>query len=444
MADDDRFDEEQASSEIENEAPEAPEPSRGGWLTKSTWVALAVLFGLACFMFGILAQREVFTTDGIQIGGSSDEGADKVDTVMNLLEGEYYYRPTDPEASPFAQTLEDNAIHGMTAGLNDDYTMYLEPAQNAPIAEQMSGEYEGIGVWVDYPDGQVRIIAPMPGSPAEQAGLKSGDILLEADGTSLKGLSDDQTLSLIRGPAGTTVKLTVQREGEPQPLVLDVTRAKITTPSVIYTRVGPNGSIAHIAVTVFGDNTTAQLDAALQQAKRDGVTSVVLDLRNNGGGWVKAAQEMIGRFVTPEHGPALYEDDDPTDTAMQSEPILAGDVNAYDLPMVVLVNEGTASASEIVTGALRDYNRATIIGENTYGKGVVQTVHNFDDGSSLRVTSAEWLTPAKSEIQGVGIPPSIVVADDNTTEADEQLNAAIQALSSSPDATPQASPSPVS
>src|SRR4051794_39756685 len=216
MADDDRFDEEQASSEIERETPEAPEPKKGQWLTKSTWVALAVLFGLACFMFGILAQREVFTTDGIQIGGSTDEGTDKIETVKSLLEGEYYYRPTDPEASPFAQTLEDDAIHGMTAGLNDAYTMYLEPAQNAPIAEQMSGEYEGIGVWVDYPDGQVRIIAPMPGSPAEQAGLKSGDILLEANGTSLKGLSDDQTLSLIRGPAGTTVKLTVQREGEAQ------------------------------------------------------------------------------------------------------------------------------------------------------------------------------------------------------------------------------------
>jgi len=440
MADDDRFDEEQSSSKIEGEPTET---AKGGWLTKSTWVALAVLCGLACFMFGIVAQREVFTTDGIPIGNSSDDGTDKIDTVKSLLEGEYYYQPTDPEATPFAQTLEDNAIHGMTSGLNDDYTMYLEPAQNAPIAEQMSGEYEGIGVWVDYPDGQVRIIAPMPGSPAEQAGLQSGDILLEANGTSLKGLTDDQTLSLIRGPAGSTVKLTVQREGEAQPLVLDVTRAKITTPSVIYTRVGSNGSIAHIAVTVFGDNTTAQLDAALQQAQQDGVSGVVLDLRNNGGGWVKAAQEMIGRFVTPDRGPALYEDDDPTDTEMQSEPILAGEVNAYDLPMVVLVNEGTASASEIVTGALRDYDRATVIGENTYGKGVVQTVHNFDDGSSLRVTSAEWLTPAKSEIQGVGIPPSIVVADDETTETDEQLDAAIQELAPTPAATPKASPSPV-
>src|SRR6187200_3011542 len=158
MSDDDRFDEEQTPSEFGNETPE---PVRGSWLTKSTWVALAVLLGLACFMFGILAQREVFTTDGIQIGSSSENGPDKIDTVMNLLEGEYYYRPTDPEATPFAQTLEDNAIHGMTAGLGDDYTMYLEPAENAPIAEQMSGEYEGIGVWVDYPDGQVRIIAPM-------------------------------------------------------------------------------------------------------------------------------------------------------------------------------------------------------------------------------------------------------------------------------------------
>jgi carboxyl-terminal processing protease len=431
---DDRF----GVSEPIEEGPPAFQPGR------QTRVAIWILAALGFFLLGVLVDRTVFDQgQGLSSitdpsSGSSDD-LDKIGTVLNYLEDEYYYRP-DPEASgtPFADSLVNGALEGMTSGLGDDYTVYLEPVEQAPIAEQMSGEYEGIGVWVDYPDGKVRIIAPMPGSPAERAGLLPNDILVAADGVPLAGLTGDDTLGMIRGPAGTTVTLTVAREGSPDPIDLVVERAKITTPSVLYTRVGENGQYGLIQITIFGDNTTEQLDRAIEQAQADGVTGIILDVRNNGGGWVETAQQVIGRFVSPEHGPALFEDVNPNDDELSSAPILAGETSEYTAPVVVLVNGGTASAAEIVAGALQDYDRAIVIGDTTFGKGTVQRVHNFDDGSSLRITFAQWLTPSQAVIQGVGIPPSIAVADNLDTEADEQLDTAIAVLSGEP--LPVASP----
>lgn len=195
-----------------------------------------------------------------------------------------------------------------------------------------------------------------------------------------------------------------------------------------------------IRILVFGDQTIEQLDEALQQARTDAVTGVVLDLRDNGGGWVTSAQETIGRFVPTEWGPALYRDENPDpENAPESLPILSGGEEAYDLPLVVLVNEGTASASEIVAGALKDYGRAKIVGARTFGKGSVQRVHTFDDGSSARVTIAQWLTPQQHVIEDQGIEPHIaippaangtpVATDMPPEEVDaEQLRAAIEAF----------------
>ncbi|HEY7033536.1 MAG TPA: S41 family peptidase, partial [Thermomicrobiales bacterium] len=167
---------------------------------------------------------------------------------------------------------------------------------------------------------------------------------------------------------------------------------------------------------------------ALTKAKADGVTGIVLDLRNNGGGWVQSAQEMIGRFVSKDKGAALYEDADPNDPEMTAEPIVGGGPEVFDTPMVVLVNGGTASAAEIVAGALRDYGRARLIGEKTFGKGSVQRVHDFDDGASARITFAVWLTPNKNQIQGQGLQPDVVVAAADGTDTDPQLDRAVTEL----------------
>ena len=166
----------------------------------------------------------------------------------------------------------------------------------------------------------------------------------------------------------------------------------------------------------------------------------MIDLRNNGGGWVDQAQKVLGRFLPVQAGPALYEDDDATTPEMDSEPIIGGGPLIEDLPVVVLVNGGTASASEIVAGALMDYDRATLVGDTTFGKGSVQRVHDFDDGSSLRITFAQWLTPNQHVIQEVGIEPDYSVADNAETEPDEQLDAAIALLDGEPVAVASASP----
>ncbi len=436
--DQDPVDVEQSEHTVEPAPNQSPRTGGRGW-TIALILSSAILILMTGFIFGMLSERKVFSDGGIVIAGnryldSQTPGDFKdLEEVHKLIEDEYYYLPDDPaDKAAFEKKLEYDAIQGMTGGLEDDYTAFLPPAQQAPVAEQMSGEYEGIGVWVDFPDGQFRVISPMPGSPAEAAGIQRGDVILEADGHPLTGIGEDVALQLLRGPAGSSVNLTIQRPGQDQPISIDVVRQKIATPAVYYNFL-PDSKTAVIQVTVFGDKTTSELDSALDQAKKDGATGVVLDLRNNGGGWVQSAQEMIGRFVSPQKGVALYEDTDPTDQALDSEPILGGTTSEFELPLVVLVNGGTASASEIVTGALRDYGRAKIVGEKTFGKGSVQHVHDFTDGSSARITFAQWLTPSKTIIQGAGLQPDVVViAQGDDPVHDNQLNAAIDVLHGNP------------
>jgi carboxyl-terminal processing protease len=272
------------------------------------------------------------------------------------------------------------------------------------------------------------IVAPIPGSPAEDAGIKAGDVILRIDGKSVQGMTDTDALELLKGPAGETVALDMQRAGG-TPYSLDVERRKIPVPAVTYT-LNEAANVAIIKIVVFGDKTSAELDTAITAAKNDGVSGIVLDLRNNGGGWVQSAQETIGRFVPAGHGAALYEDFDPSvDGDEVEQPIVAGDVSAYDIPLVVVVNNGTASAAEIVAGALHDYGRAAIVGETTFGKGSVQRVHEFEDGSSFRLTFAHWLTPDKHAIDKVGITPDFPVdATPSSEVGDAQLDAAIQVL----------------
>ena len=427
--------------------------------------SLAALLAVVSFGGGMVAERVLFAGGGLfdrarEMGGLSTDLAPDVEAsfprfaeTKALLEEEYFYRPTDPEeaaafeaelergavagmataaATPvatldeFQRHLDFGAARGMTTALDDDYTVFLEPIEQAPLSEQLAGEYEGIGVWVEHPEGRFTIVAPIPGSPAEEAGLRTRDVILAADGVELTGMVGDQALDLIRGPAGTSVTLTIERSGEPEPFDIEVERRAISLPSVVY-ETEAEGRVAHISVGIFGDNTTAQLDEALRRARSDGVEGIVLDLRGNGGGWVTSAREMVGRFVPEERGAALYEDSSPEDGGeLVAQTIIGGGEEVFDLPLAVLIDGSSASSAEIVAGALRDYERATLVGEATFGKGSVQRVHDFEDGSSARITFARWLTPKELPIPDEGLQPELVVPYPESTEAgDAQLRAAV-------------------
>lgn len=453
-------------------------PERGGrhWLWPTLFVtSLAALIAVVSFGAGIVAERNLFSNPllgpGRILGGLESDGEPPADeafprqaAVRELLEDEYFFRPASPEAraefeaglergavqgmaavagtpaasiDDYRRQLDYGAARGMTEALSDDYTVFLEPLTGAPLREELAGEYEGIGVWVEHPEGRFTIVSPIPGSPAERAGLRPGDVIIAADGKSIEGLENDAAMSVIRGPAGTSVTLTVQRPGVADPFDVAVTREAIVIPAVSY-QAEAGGKIAEITVSIFGDNTTRELDAALKRAKDDHVAGIVLDLRGNGGGWVTSAQEMIGRFVPEDAGPALYQDlDDEDNGDLISEPIVGGGETAFDTPLVVLIDGGSASASEIVAGAIRDYGRGTLVGERTFGKGLVQRVHDFDDGSSARITFARWLTPNKTPIPHDGIEPDVVVPPDPAADEDVQLRRAVELLlGTAPVATP--------
>src|SRR5215217_4836726 len=424
------------------ELSDDPVEQRGTRRSRSVWTVLLVLsivalIAVISFGSGIITERYLISgswlgTERLR-GGLETDSNREVDAafprqaeVREILEDEYFFLPASPEArATFWADVEHGAIEGMataaatpvaslddyrreldygaargiTQSLADDYTVFLEPLRGAPLREELAGEYQGIGIWVEHPEGQFTIVAPIPGSPAARADLRAGDVIVAADGQELGGLETDAAMSLIRGPAGSSVVLTIRRPGTPEVFDVTVNREAIEIPAVVY-EAQAEGKVAHITVAIFGDNTTRELDAALKRAKEEGVGGIVLDLRGNGGGWVTSAQEMIGRFIPEDTGPALYQDLDLKDDGE----------SAFDVPLAVLIDGGTASAAEIVAGAVRDYERGTLVGEPSFGKGLVQRVHDFEDGSSARITFARWLTPNKSPIPDGGLAPDISVA----------------------------------
>ncbi len=383
-----------------------PSPRRGRFRPTQRillYIVTAVFLLQAGFIGGLLLERNLA---GVGVGG--DDDLSLLSTLFQVVQDEYYYRPgpATPEAE-FEQALQHAAATGMLQTL-DGYSQFLPPTEASQAAAELAGAYEGIGIYAVFQEGQLTVTSPMIGSPAEAAGIKSGDVIVAADERSLAGLPEEEALALLRGKAGTTVLVTIQRPGAPALLRIEVERQPITVPVVTY-HLLPETRVAHIGISLFSDTTLAQLDLALERAGKDQARGIVLDLRGNGGGWVEAAQGVIGRFVPADRGPALYEDQTIGLGGEQSHPILEGEQAAFDVPLVVLVDEGTASAAEIVAGALRDYERATVVGQTTFGKGSVQRVYEFEDGSSARVTIAEWLTPDQTRIEGVGIEPDVVI-----------------------------------
>ncbi len=317
------------------------------------------------------------------------------------------------------------AIRGMVASFGDQNTGFIDPVRAAVMSENISGSFEGIGAAIRLDEaGRLVIADPFPDHPAFKAGLRPDDIILEVDGQPVDNLSLYESVLLIRGPAGTEVVLTIFREGELKPFDVAIVRQKIEIEVVESEML--TDDIGYIRLTQFTNGATGKIIEEAEALRDQGATSFILDLRSNPGGLLSEAVSVSSLFI--DQGTVVIEKLQDEEKLFDAKHGLHFDT---DTPLVVLVNGGSASASEIVAGAIQDVGRGTIIGEQTFGKGSVQIPHSLTDGSELRVTIAEWLTPARRQIHGEGITPDIVVEmtlEDFEQERDPQLEEAINFL----------------
>ncbi|GAB4469522.1 MAG: S41 family peptidase [Anaerolineae bacterium] len=356
-------------------------------------------------------------------GKQTDEEFEVFWEVWDTVESRFYYDLPDE------QTRVYGAINGLIESLGDEHSGFVDPESADFMRERLSGTFEGIGAVVETaPEGGVYILRVLDNSPADKAGLLAGDIIIEADGVDLTEKTLDEGVQLIRGPAGTPVNLTVLRQGESELLSITVLRGRIEFPTVEYEML--EGDIGYVALFDFYSLATDRTRDALRTLTRQGAKAIIFDLRGNGGGYLNQAIDVADLFL--DRGIVLIQRD--VDGNYIEYTSRSGDL-AEDIPLVVLVDQNSASASEIVAGAIRDRERGTLIGVTTFGKGSVQTLYDLSDGSILRLTTANWYTPNDLSISEAGIEPDIVVEPQSPEEieqgaprVDTQLEAAIEYL----------------
>ena len=322
------------------------------------------------------------------------------------------------------EQLRKAAIEGIIDSLDDPYTSYLSPEQYERFVGSLEGgdsEFEGIGAEVTARGGQIMILWPLPGSPARLAGVQAGDVILEVDGLSVEGMSLFDVVTLIRGPKGTEVVLRLRRAGSIRHVDVPVVRDTIvitTTSARIH-----DGDIGYIRLDRYDKAVLEQLPEAIAELREEGARGLILDLRGNTGGLVETAIAVVSEFV--EEG-LVFRSRNADGTEEEFE--VTGEGTAYDLPLVVLVDGFSASASEITAGALQDHGRATVVGSRTFGKGSVNLLSELDSGSGLYVTTARWLTPDGWLIEGVGLEPDILVGSSADVQAVQRLGQLTQSL----------------
>ena len=339
--------------------------------------------------------------------------------AWNVVHEQFVDRPIDDQA------LMQGAIRGMMDALGDKQTFYMEPQVYENETSSLQGQYEGIGAYVDTDGEFLTIVSPIEGSPADKAGLMPGDKVIAIDGEDMKGVAPEQARLKVLGPQGTQVTLTVTRDGESDPLKFVITRAQI----VIHSAEGKmlDNKIGYVDINTFGDHTTQELRDTLDTLLKQKPQGIIIDLRNNPGGYLNTAVEVASEFI--DNGVVLYEQYG--DGSRDTHKVL-GNGKATDIPIVVLINEGSASASEILAGALQDYGRAKLVGVQSYGKGSVQNwVPLSNNQGAARVTIARWLTPKERLIDHVGLTPDVNVEmtpEDFKAGRDPQLDAAKETL----------------
>ncbi len=393
---------------------------------RSLWTLLGVVLLFVGFSAGyVFGQSPAAPIHlyGTETGMPSEGAAVFVPfwEVWELVHTRYYEQPIDDVL------LTEGAIDGMLAALDDPHTRYLSPDDEASTRERMDGEFQGIGATVESVDGEITIVSPIDGSPAETAGLQPGDILRQADGVELTGMDLLDAVNLVRGPAGTAVSLIIERDGEvfEVEIVRDVIELISARGEIL------DEGLAYVRITQFGTRTTKELEETLTALLAENPTGLILDLRRNPGGGLDTVVEIADQFL-PE-GVVLDEEfgDGRTNTFESTSEGLA-----EEIPLVVLIDEGSASASEVLAGAIQDRERGILIGQTSFGKGTVQTWHGLSNGGGVRITIARWLTPKASWIHENGIEPDYLITlpdvENPNDFEDTQLQAAIDYLLGNP------------
>jgi carboxyl-terminal processing protease len=385
-------------------------------------VAIVLLAGTcsAGFIIGRVTTRATSATNANSPmdGANVDELFIPFWEAWQIVNDQYLEQPVDQEK------MMQGAINGMLESLGDQHTSYMDPTQYGDATATLEG-YDGIGAYVNT-DGEIlTIIEPIKGSPAEAADLRPGDEILAINGEDMTNILPEVARLKVLGPAGTTVILTIRREGIAEPFDVEITRAHIVIPSVEYEIL--DGQIAYIRLLTFGETSADDIHAALEELLAQNPRGLIFDLRNNSGGYLQSAVDISSEFIA--EGPVAFEEyGEGTRITYDS----TGEGIATEIPMIVLVNEWSASASELVAGALQDVGRAELVGTITYGKGTVQTwIPLSNDQGAVRVTIARWLTPNGTNVHETGLTPEYEVAyteEDMLAGLDPQLDRAVEIL----------------
>ncbi len=334
--------------------------------------------------------------------------------IENILE-EKFYRPVDPS------TLENGAVNGMVSSLGDPYSAYFSPDDYKQFMEHTEGTFVGVGVIIEPRDSVLTVVSPIDNSPAKKAGIQAGDEIIAVDGQSIQGKTPEEATALIRGEAGTSVTLRISRAGQEQDYTM--VRESIELPIVSDKMIDHNGKkIGYVRLEQFSVDAGAKVKDSMDKLVNNGAQGIILDLRNNGGGLLDEAVNVASVFIQNGTIVTVQSRDQATQTYEAR-----GDANE-SIPLVVLVNGYTASASEIVAGAIKDDHRGKLIGEKTFGKGVVQNIDPLSNGGALKFTSGSYHTPAGTDINKVGIEPDIPVTVDPNSPSDQVLDRGLAEL----------------
>lgn len=402
--------------------------NRARWRAAGVFVAVALAFGVG--MYAGVSERVSGLVSAQTLGGVQPAGVDfaKFWQAWTLLNKNF----VETHASSSVPTEQEKlygAIKGLTDSYGDPYTTFFPPVEAKQFNEAIAGSFGGVGMEMGDKDGNITVIAPLKGSPAERAGIHPGDIVVMVDATSTQGLTVDDAVKLIRGPKGTTVKLTLERASTTEPIVVSIVRDTINVPTIDGSS---KGGVYTIALYSFTQNSAELFRNELRRFVLSGDKKLILDLRGNPGGYLESAVQMASYFL-PIGETIVTEDYKGRQTNSAHRSLGYNVFAGRDLKMAILVNQGSASASEILAGALQQHNVATLIGTRTFGKGSVQQLMELGGGAEIKITVARWLTPNGSSISDGGLQPDIKVertAEDVAAGRDPQMDAALKWLKS--------------